>query len=281
MPPEQRLAQELQIACVDQMSHSTCSQQMTILWSSQNLCTIFSQYHETSKAAIQQLLSASTASLNSRDTFLLVQVLSKSEYAMPKAQSQTLVQCIQNNLQDMSLSNVVTLTINLSKVKMRRSLSLIHKLALAVVAHLEDADSAQLSWFIWALGRYRTPIPWKVMSLLLDHFKSWLPWSNGSDIARVLFSLPWLCQPGPDNDRVLKKRKLFLLDLARKSQECLPDCTPQELVWMLRGFNRLSYYPGAIWMKLHRNACRLREAQFDPVLKDKMRAEYQRILSLG
>jgi hypothetical protein len=117
MPLEPCLAKELQTACVHQISHGTSSQLMTILWSAQKLSALYHQYSGLAEAAASQLLTLSTPSLNSQEGYLMVQVLSKSEVIVPKAQSLKLFNMIQDHqLKNMSLSCIVSFSVNLSKV---------------------------------------------------------------------------------------------------------------------------------------------------------------------
>ena len=150
-------------------------------------------------------------------------------------------------------------------------------LALCCISKLDEMTPSQLSAVISGLGKLRAPIQWKVLIVILDHYRSILPRvTSPEEVSSVVFALTGLCYP--NLDMLKKRRKNLLQDLARHSLTLIPLCTPRQLVLLVSGFTRLGFYPGVDWMRLHRQCCLDKKLDFDENTRNRVRAAYQSLL---
>ena len=152
-------------------------------------------------------------------------------------------------------------------------------LALCAASKLEEMTPSEVSAIISALGKLRAPVPWKVVVVILDHYRSILPRvESEEEAASVVNALTGLCYP--DRNTLKNKRKGLLKDLARHSLALIPRCSPRQLVLLVSGFTGLGYYPGVEWMRLHRQCCVQKKLEFNEIERARVRQAYLLLLKM-
>lgn len=102
-------------------------------------------------------------------------------------------------------------------------------LALCAMSKLQEMTPSELSAVISALGKLRAPIPWKVIAVILDHYRSILHQiSSQEEVASVVCALSGLCYPNRD---ILKHKRQGLLKVSHL--RTWPYCVPGLQIFLL------------------------------------------------
>ncbi|GIL60350.1 hypothetical protein Vafri_14966 [Volvox africanus] len=129
-----------------------------------------------------------------------------------------------------------------------------------------------------ALAKLRVTVPYKVASAMLTALHSNLTAAQASDVAAMVWALPYITYPY--TELFVRRHRRLLLDFAIITQAALPSLQPSQLVQLADGFARLQQLPGAEWMRLHREACIRLKSRFSEVNRRKIRQAYASMLNL-
>jgi hypothetical protein len=184
---------------------------------------------------------------------------------------------ISSRAHELTPSHITSLVASLVVAKEPVSPSFCNLLGLCCASKLEEMTPSELSAVISGLGKLRAPLNYKVLIVILDHYRTILPQvTSPEELSSVVFALTGLCYPNLDT--LKKRRKNFLQDLARHSLPLIPQCSPRQLVLLVSGFTRLGFYPGVEWMRLHRQCCVDKRLDFDERTRNRVIAAYQALL---
>ncbi|GLC39297.1 hypothetical protein PLESTB_001574800 [Pleodorina starrii] len=129
-----------------------------------------------------------------------------------------------------------------------------------------------------AFAKLRVPVPYNLSAALLSALHRCLTASQPSDVAALVWALPYITYPY--TQLYVRRHRRLLLDLAIATQPSLPSLEPPQLVQLADGFARLGQLPGAEWMRLHREACIRLKPRFSESNRRKIRQAYAVMLGL-
>ncbi|GLI70875.1 hypothetical protein VaNZ11_015895 [Volvox africanus] len=129
-----------------------------------------------------------------------------------------------------------------------------------------------------ALAKLRVTVPYKVASAMLAALYGNLTAAQASDVAAMVWALPYITYPY--TELFVRRHRRLLLDFAIVTQASLPSLNPSQLVQLVDGFARLQQLPGAEWMRQHREACIRLKSRFSEVNRRKIRQAYALMLNL-